>query len=206
MKLTRERPMTWFTQSTTLARRNIHRLYARHTRNIDNPPRLIRTRTLQQQGLHAHRHIKDILNIQIIQLIPRMLGVIIIIVAPARARVVHQHSQPVNALRHLFAQRDAPGFVFQIRDNIFACPWAKRVESRGRGFQLGFFARGDEDARPVLNKGLRGHFAEACGATGYEDDVRGEVEEGGDAEVVFGSGVRHGGGGACVEVCCGWGL
>lgn len=124
-----------------------------------------------------------------------MLRVIIIIIAPAGARVVHQHSQPIRALRHFGAECNAAGFVFQVCDDVFAGPRAERVQARGGGGEFFFFAGCDEDARAVLDEGLRGHFAEARGAAGYEGDVRGEVEEGGDAEVVFGGGVRHGGGG-----------
>jgi hypothetical protein len=194
-QLTRKRSMSRLTQPTPLTRRNIHGRNPRHTRNINHSSRILRTRALEQQWLHTHRHIKNILHIQIIQLIPRMFRIIVIIIAPTRTRIIHQHSQPVRTLLELVAQRDAARFVFEICDDVFAGSGAQCVEPRGRGFELGFFARGDEDAGSVLYEGLGGHFAEAGRTAGDEDDVRGEVEERGDAEVVFGGGVRHG---------CGW--
>lgn len=189
--------MSWLTQASTFTRRDIHRLYTSHTRNINDPPRRMRIRALEQQWLHSHRHIKDILDIQIIQLIPRMLGVIVVIVSPARARIVHQHRQTVGALLHLFAETKTAGLVLEIRNDVLACARAEGIEPVGGVFQLLLFARGDEDAGAVLHEGLRGHFAEAGGAAGDEDDMVGEVEEGGDAEVVLGGGVGHGGGGEC---------
>jgi hypothetical protein len=190
-KLTTERPMPRLTQATTLSRSNIQRLDPRHTRNINHPSRLMLRRAFKQQRLTPNRHIKHTLNIQIIQLVPRMLGVIIVIVPPTRSRIIHQHRQPIRLLFQLLAQVQAAGFVLEVCDDVGAFSGAEGVEARGGGLEFGFFARGDEDARSVLDEGLCGHFAEARGAAGYEDDVLGEVEECGDREVVFGGGVRH---------------
>lgn len=122
-----------------------------------------------------------------------MLRVIIVVVAPRRTRVVHQHRQPIRALGHLGAERDTPRFVLEVGDDVRARSGAEGVEPRSGGFELGFLARGDEDGCAVLHERLCGHFAEARGSACDERDVVREVEEGGYPEVVFGRGVCHGG-------------
>ena len=189
--LTAESPVPGLRQAPGFTCRHIHSLNPRHTRDIDHPPGKLRIRPLPKQRLQLHRHIENTLHIEIIQLIPRMLGVIIVIIAPASSSVIDKHRQPIHALLQLVAHSETAGFVFEVPDDVAAFSWTQGVEARGGGLEFFLLARGDEHGGPVLNEGLRGHFAQACCAARYEGDVGGEVVEGGDAQVVGGGGVRH---------------
>lgn len=198
-ELTTECSMSRLAQSSLFSRRNIRRLNARHTRNINHPARRLGRRPLQQQRLKSHRHIKNTLHIQRHELIPRGLREIVIIITPSRAGVIHEDSESVDALFDFSTERHAAGLVFQVGDDVGAFSGAEGVEARSSGLELGFFARGDDYVGAVLDEGLGGHFAQAGGSARDEGNVVTEVIEGGDAKVVFGGLVGH----CVVDECCG---